>query len=1045
MNAFLRCAALALFGACSAFAGNPANPILFVTQVPMPEEVNSRTITESYQSCVSPFSNHLADTAHAGRGGSLHVRFSNGQVVDLLAVANWSAIPGGQPAAGSVAVRNPSVDWTATKAIFSMVIGKPSGPADTTQFYWQLYEITLPTQAQLNASVKPVLTQVANQPPYNNIFPCYGLGGKIIFSSDRPLNGQMHLTQREEYLGLPTVSGLWSLDPTNAASIKILHHSPSGAFAPMIDSAGRLIFTNWDHLDRDPEAVTDSRDGITTPPYNETFTRTYNGSGNYPDEAVGSSLVPVNSLPVNTWDIFPEPRSFDRKTLIDDFGGIINGNAFNIFMPWMINPDGTGGELLNHVGRHEVAAGATKSYTNDSNVIDLSATVAPTPAYGGLGVHTYFGNLMSTHEDPLHPGEFFGVDAADLGTHGAGQIVVLKKAGANPDGSSMNPDQITVTYITPGAHSAKPGFIPTVKPSINLPATGQTALTAANAENLYRTGTPLADGNIVASHAGAITQTDYNSGTVAQPVSFYAFRLKSLKVSGTTYIPDITLTTGITINTSYYVGSTVVSYNGPAWELDPAEVVARTVPTAATSSVDPIEAAVFVANGVDLPTFKSYLVQHNAALSVSRDVTKRDLHDRQQPFNLKVAWSGHQTLGLGTSGTIYSIAWSQFFQADLRRGYTLGGANPVPGRRVVATSLHDTMSENVATAGAPAGSVRIGDDGSVAAIVPAGRAMTWHLIDNNNANTSQVKERFWVTFQPGEVRTCANCHGINTSDQTGTVASPVGKPTNPPQALSALLQFWKTNHPPGVMQHAQPVVSAPKNAGTATLLVTRTGGSTGPVTVNFTTANGTAVAGVDFDAVNGTLTWVDGDTAAKPITVSLRNNPVIGASKTLSVTLSQPLNGSLGATSTASLTLTEPPFSAWQFARFGANANTPAIAGPAADGDGDGRQNLLEFATNTDPLVRENAPPESSFLEVDPNDGKTYLTFLYKRRIAPSGLTYHVETSTDFTLWKEGAPDVLELSHTPDAGGITETVKARAAAPVSADVQRYIRLRVTQP
>ena len=305
MYFFLRCAAFALVSTCSALAGNPTNPILFVTQVPMPQEVNSRTISESYQSCVSPFSNHLADTAHAGRGGSLYERFSNGQIVDLLAVADWSAVAGGKPAAGSVAVRNRGVHWSATKAIFSMVIGKPSGPADTTQFYWQLYEITLPTQAQLIANVKPVLTPVANQPPYNNIFPCYGLGGKIIFSSDRPLNGQMHLTQREEYLGLPTVSGLRSLDPTNAASIKILHHSPSGAFSPTIDSAGRLVSTNWDHLDRDPEAVTDSRTGITTAPYNETFTQTFNGSGNYPDETAGASLVPINSLPVNTWDISP--------------------------------------------------------------------------------------------------------------------------------------------------------------------------------------------------------------------------------------------------------------------------------------------------------------------------------------------------------------------------------------------------------------------------------------------------------------------------------------------------------------------------------------------------------------------------------------------------------------------------------------------------------------------------------------------------------------------------------------------------------------------
>src|SRR6266436_1727502 len=82
----------------SAFAGNPANPILFVTQAPMPEEVNTRTVAQSYQSCVSPFSNHLADTAHAGRGGSLFVRFSNGQVVDLLAAADWTLIPGGKPA-----------------------------------------------------------------------------------------------------------------------------------------------------------------------------------------------------------------------------------------------------------------------------------------------------------------------------------------------------------------------------------------------------------------------------------------------------------------------------------------------------------------------------------------------------------------------------------------------------------------------------------------------------------------------------------------------------------------------------------------------------------------------------------------------------------------------------------------------------------------------------------------------------------------------------------------------------------------------------------
>src|SRR5262249_2036091 len=96
----LLCLAILTLGA---FAGNPANPILFVTQVPMPDEVNSRTITVSTQSCVSPFGNQLADTGHAGRGGSLYMRFnaggSNGAVYDLLALADWTAIAGGKPAA----------------------------------------------------------------------------------------------------------------------------------------------------------------------------------------------------------------------------------------------------------------------------------------------------------------------------------------------------------------------------------------------------------------------------------------------------------------------------------------------------------------------------------------------------------------------------------------------------------------------------------------------------------------------------------------------------------------------------------------------------------------------------------------------------------------------------------------------------------------------------------------------------------------------------------------------------------------------------------
>jgi hypothetical protein len=197
--------------------------------------------------------------------------------------------------------------------------------------------------------------------------------------------------------------------------------------------------------------------------------------------------------------------------------------------------------------------------------------------------------------------------------------------------------------------------------------------------------------------------------------------------------------------------------------------------------------------------------------------------------------------------------------------------------------------------------VRIGDDGSVAAILPAGKAMTWEMLADDAAKTSQVKERFWVTFQKGEVRTCTNCHGINTFDQTGAPA-----PTNPPAALAALLAQWRSAHPPGVVQHASAASSAFRNAGTALLSVTRTGGSTGPASVDYASADGTALAGTDYTAVAGTLDWADGDTTAKTIAVPLLNAPIAGAGRTLTVALSAPLYADLGSTTMNTLTLLEP-------------------------------------------------------------------------------------------------------------------------------------------
>jgi hypothetical protein len=85
-----------------------------------------------------------------------------------------------------------------------------------------------------------------------------------------------------------------------------------------------------------------------------------------------------------------------------------------------------------------------------------------------------------------------------------------------------------------------------------------------------------------------------------------------------------------------------------------------------------------------------------------------------------------------------------------------------------------------------------------------------------------------------------------------------------------------------------------ESAGVVSLLVTRNAltldqGGTGlvpAVSVNFATVDGTAKAGIDYTATNGTLNWAQGDTSTKTIQVGIIENSEINLDRTFSVQLS---------------------------------------------------------------------------------------------------------------------------------------------------------------
>jgi hypothetical protein len=108
---------------------------------------------------------------------------------------------------------------------------------------------------------------------------------------------------------------------------------------------------------------------------------------------------------------------------------------------------------------------------------------------------------------------------------------------------------------------------------------------------------------------------------------------------------------------------------------------------------------------------------------------------------------------------------------------------------------------------------------------------------------------------------------------------------------------------PGSLQFASSSFSVNENAGTATITVTRTGGSTGAVTVHYATSDGPATAGNDYVATSGTLTFADGE-MSKTFTVSILQDDLVENGESLNLTLSDPTGGAaLGTQSTALLNI----------------------------------------------------------------------------------------------------------------------------------------------
>ncbi|BAP54802.1 Na-Ca exchanger/integrin-beta4 [Thioploca ingrica] len=113
--------------------------------------------------------------------------------------------------------------------------------------------------------------------------------------------------------------------------------------------------------------------------------------------------------------------------------------------------------------------------------------------------------------------------------------------------------------------------------------------------------------------------------------------------------------------------------------------------------------------------------------------------------------------------------------------------------------------------------------------------------------------------------------------------------TNPPPATeTSTIQFTGSTYE--IMEQA----AIKPLEGLIRVPVNRTGSSKGPATVKYMTQDGTAIAGKNYQASQGQVTWADGETGEKWINIDSWDNKLKEETKSFSLLLSQPNGAVLG-------------------------------------------------------------------------------------------------------------------------------------------------------
>ena len=264
----------------------------------------------------------------------------------------------------------------------------------------------------------------------------------------------------------------------------------------------------------------------------------------------------------------------------------------------------------------------------------------------------------------------------------------------------------------------------------------------------------------------------------------------------------------------------------------------------------------------------------------------------------------------------------------------------------------------------------------------------------------------------------------------------IHQPALPPGNYALVVENTSSNNTAiGMAWHSLPAVTTAASSPLAreidgqqgTLTLSRTGDSTFPLWVPLA-ISGSAVPGTHYQPLPSAVMIPAGQSS-----VSLQVIPIADflaqSNRTVIVAAAQDFASVRDFSQTAVVTIEDKPFDAWRFENFsGSELADAATSGDAADPDGDGLANLVEYALDFEPNKADARP--ASVSEID-----DYLTISHTKNPAATDITWAAEVTGNFTNWQAA----LILTDTSTAFTARDTVL------ISNSERRFLQLKISRP